>query len=174
VKGEHRGNTIIAWRWILDSAPVPIVAKLGNFKGNVDRWHYYYLHAPSLAVIDFGSCEPGSIGPDAERAGGWRQIGCHFMTPVDERNTVDHWVHLRNFSLGDPATSESMTEQLRLAFSEDKAVLEAIQVQEDELGLERRTVRLGLDASSVRLHKLIEQMIAAEARSSPTLDKRTA
>ena len=27
----------------------------GNFKRKVDRWHYYYLHLPCTAVIDFGS-----------------------------------------------------------------------------------------------------------------------
>lgn len=168
VKTEQRGNTVLAWRWILDAPPVPVVAKLGRFKGNVDRWHYYYLHAPSVAVIDFGSSEPGAIGPDGDRSRGMQLFSCHFITPVDGHNTVDHWMHMRNFAPGDRAMSESIKAEFRAAFSEDKTILEAIQHEEDRHGVNRRKVKLALDASAVRLHRVIEQLIAEETRPLPT------
>ena len=48
-------DPIAAWRWIRNAPPVGFFQKFGSFSGNVDRWHYYYLHLPSTAVIDFGS-----------------------------------------------------------------------------------------------------------------------
>jgi vanillate O-demethylase monooxygenase subunit len=163
VRSEERGNTVVAWRWILDAPPVPVIAKLGRFKGNVDRWHYYYLHAPSVALIDFGSSEPGAIGPEGDRGQGMQLFSCHFITPVDERNTVDHWMHVRNFAPADETMSDFIRDQFRIAFAEDKVILEAIQREEDLRGPSARRVKLALDASAVRLHRVIERLIADEA-----------
>jgi hypothetical protein len=52
-----RGEVISAWRWIRDAPPIGFFQKFGGFDGNVDRWHYYHLHLPSTAVIDFGSID---------------------------------------------------------------------------------------------------------------------
>ena len=95
-------------------------------------------------------------------------FSCHFITPVDEHNTVDHWMHVRNFAPGDQAASDSIKAQFRVAFSEDKTILEAIQQEEDRHGVNSRKVKLALDASAVRLHRLIEQLIPEEARPPPT------
>ena len=50
-------DIIVAWRWIRDAAPVGFFQDFGGFKGHVDHWHYYSLHLPSTAVIDFGSAD---------------------------------------------------------------------------------------------------------------------
>ena len=49
------------WRWIRNAPADPAVREIGNFTGNVDRWHYYDYVASSIAVIDFGSADAGAI-----------------------------------------------------------------------------------------------------------------
>ena len=53
VQHERRGQEVVTWRWVLDGPLIPVFQGLKDFGGNVDRWHYYHFHAPSVAVIDF-------------------------------------------------------------------------------------------------------------------------
>ncbi len=57
VEFETQGDVIVAWRWIRNSPPIGLFQEFPGYKKNVDRWHYYYLHLPSIAVIDFGSID---------------------------------------------------------------------------------------------------------------------
>ncbi|MCP3878570.1 MAG: Rieske 2Fe-2S domain-containing protein, partial [Sulfitobacter sp.] len=60
-------EVIVAWRWIRDAEPIGFFKAFGGFSGNVDRWHYYYLHMPSTAVIDFGSSDAKLELPEDQR-----------------------------------------------------------------------------------------------------------
>ena len=120
------GATITAWRWIRDSEPIGFFQKFGGFTGNVDRWHYYHLHLPSIAVIDFGSVDTKLNLPEEDRDEGVRIFALHFVTPVTEDYTIDHWMHLRNRAQGDADASAQMDAMFRAAFNEDKKILEAI------------------------------------------------
>jgi vanillate O-demethylase monooxygenase subunit len=163
VQHEQDGKTVLVYRWTFNAPAVPLMTKLGLFSGLVDRWQYYYFHAPSIAVIDFGTAEVSAVKPDSKtRDGGKRFFSCHFITPVDQRTCVDHWVHVRNFALGDNQVSEAMSAQFALAFNEDKAVLEAIQKEEDRLDESRRPLRIAIDGGVVRMRRVIDDLIAGE------------
>ena len=162
IKNEQRGNTILVYRWTLNAPPIPLMQRY--FNGTVDRWQYYYYHAPSIAVIDFGTAEAGVVDPEhGDRGLGKRFFSCHFITPVDQRSCVDHWVHVRNFALGDHEVSASLSKQFAMAFNEDKVVLEAIQREEDSLGPGRRPLRIAIDGGVVRMRRLMDELIAAES-----------
>ena len=163
------GRTVITSRWIRNAPPVGFFKAFGNFRGPVDRWHYYYLHAPCVAVIDFGSAaSEDAIGED-ERDKGVRLFALHFLTPVSETRTVDHWMHLRNIGLDDAEMGERMNEQFRLAFAEDKSILEAIQQREAKAPA-RRPVKLAIDRGPNFLRRVIAEMLEEEAAP----EKRTA
>jgi vanillate O-demethylase monooxygenase subunit len=51
---------------------------------------------------------------------------------------------------------------LRLAFNEDKAVLEAIQRNEDK-PRDWKPIRIALDGSSVRMRRRVDELVAAES-----------
>ena len=164
---QHRltDDGVLVWRWIKNGPPIPIFAKYGNFTGNVDRWHYYHFIAPNIAVIDFGSAVAGEITDEAERTSGMQIFACHFITPVDETNCIDHWLHVRNFSQGDEAVDQRLHNDFRVAFNEDKEILEAIEQQEtDYPDLPR--IRLGIDAAPMRMRRKVETMMEAERQSS--------
>lgn len=167
VRTEQQGNTILTYRWILDGEPIPLFKRFGNFKGRVDRWHYYYYHAPQIAVIDFGSADTGRLGPGDDRSQGLQMFACHFLTPVTATSSIDHWLHVRNFETLDRTIDDALNAQFRIAFQEDKEILEAIEIEEArQAGAESGgapRVTLAIDAGPYRMRKLVQDMIAREA-----------
>lgn len=171
VHSEQHGNTVLTYRWTLDSPPVGFFQKFGDFQGNVDRWQYYYLHAPSTAIIDFGSAAAGSGAPEGDRGNCIQVFSCHFLTPETENTTIDYWLHVRNFAARDDDVSAAISEQFRIAFAEDKVILEAIQENEKsvlsrqnaiEAHPERKPLRIAIDAGPARLRRVIEYMLKQE------------
>ena len=156
-----KGKAIVAWRWIRNSPPIGFFQKFGGFEGNVDRWHYYHLHLPCTAVIDFGSVDAKARLPEEERDQGVRIFALHFMTPVGPGYTIDRWMHLRNTALGDEAVSEQMDAMFRVAFAEDKVVLEAIQ-QEENHPQKCRPIRIAIDKGPNVYRKRIRDLIEVE------------
>ncbi|MBL8381814.1 MAG: aromatic ring-hydroxylating dioxygenase subunit alpha [Burkholderiales bacterium] len=161
VETTQHGDTLLVTRWTLDSPAAPILQRFGKWPGNVDRWQYYWLYPPSIAVVDFGSHVPGMDHSDAARDAGIRIYSCHFLTPETEGSTHYFWLQLRNFAQRDAAVSREITEQFVLAFAEDKAVLEAIEAAEARPMITER-VKLALDSGSVRLRRTVARMIADE------------
>jgi vanillate O-demethylase monooxygenase subunit len=152
--GDHG---VLVWRWIRNAPPIPIFAKYGNFAGHVDRWHYYDYRAPCIAVIDFGSADAGAIVDPEDRGAGLRIFACHFITPVDDNVCIDHWLHVRNFALGDADVDQRLHADFRIAFNEDKEILERI----EEVAQARpnaKCIRLAIDAAPQRMRRIVERM----------------
>ena len=159
---DTRGEVLVAWRWIRDAEPVGFFKNFGNFKGNVDRWHYYYLHVPSIAVIDFGSADASLNLAEEQRGEGVRIFALHFLTPVNEHYTIDRWMHIRNAVVGDEDASNKMDNMFRIAFDEDKAILEAIDEQE-QLPQKRKPIRLAIDKGPLVYRRRIRDLLDAES-----------
>ena len=158
---DTQGEVLVAWRWIRDAEAVGFFKKFGDFSGNVDRWHYYYLHIPSIAVIDFGSASTDLNLPEEDRDKGVRIFALHFLTPVNEHHTIDRWMHIRNAAVGDDSASEQMDAMFRIAFNEDKEILEAIDKQE-QLPQTRKPIRLAIDKGPMVYRRRIRDLIEAE------------
>lgn len=156
---------LVTWRWIIDAPAIPLFQKFGNFTGHVDRWHYYHYHAPSIAVIDFGSAATGIGAPDGNRNDCIQIFACHFITPVDENNCIDHWLHVKNFQ-ADTETNKRLSDQFRIAFQEDKDILEAIHQNEQETRT-RRPLRIAIDAAPIRMRQMVDRMIDSERTKEP-------
>lgn len=151
-------DVLVAWRWIRDASPVGFFQAFGGFEGNVDRWHYYHLHLPCTAVIDFGSADVEAKLDESNRDQGVRIFALHFLTPVDEHYTIDRWMHIRNAAVGDHEASAQMDAMFRVAFAEDKEILEAIDEQERQ-PQRRKPIRLAIDKGPVVYRKRIAAMI---------------
>lgn len=164
VRSEEQDGKVVTWRWVMDAPPIPLFAKYGHFKGHVDRWHYYHYHAPSIAVIDFGSADTGTGAPEGRRDNCIQIFACHFITPVDQERCIDHWLHVKNFP-ADAQVNAELSADFRTAFAEDKAILEAIQRNERRYP-SRRTIKIAIDAGSQRMRRLVERMREAEAASA--------
>ncbi|MBX2838648.1 MAG: aromatic ring-hydroxylating dioxygenase subunit alpha [Gammaproteobacteria bacterium] len=159
---DTTGEVLVAWRWIRDAPPVGFFQKFGGFKGNVDRWHYYYLHLPSIAVIDFGSADAKLNLPEEQRNRGVRIFALHFLTPVNEHYTIDRWLHIRNTAIDDKTATEQMDAMFRIAFNEDKEILEAID-QQERLPQTRKPIRLAIDKGPTVYRRRIRDRAEQEA-----------
>jgi len=164
VHSEEFPDKVLTWRWIIDQKPIPLFKKYGNFSDSVDRWHYYHYYAPSIAIIDFGTAETGTGAPDGNRDNCMQIYACHFITPVDETTCIDHWMHIKNFPANDELNAR-LTADFRVAFSEDKAILEAIQENENALP-NHRPLRLAIDASPQRMRRMVDRLLAAEGHAA--------
>jgi len=161
VETQQDGDSVTVIRWTLDRPPVPIIKKLTKLDTHCDRWQYYNYYAPSVAITDFGSGPVGMGHADADRDGAYRTYSCHFIAPETERSSHYYWMQVRNFAPGDAEVSKIMTDQLVLAFSEDVAVLEAIQAAE-EANPPRPQVKLVIDNGPQRSRRIVERLIRAE------------
>jgi phenylpropionate dioxygenase-like ring-hydroxylating dioxygenase large terminal subunit len=173
IETTQDGDTILVKRWTHNSPAAPILQRFGRWPGNVDRWQYYWWHAPSINVVDFGAHEVGSGESEAARQAGLRMYSNHFLTPETATTSHYFWCQLRNFAPGDEAVSSEITEQFITAFDEDKAILEAVQQASAE-PLIKRPVQLGIDAGAVRMHRTLHRLISSEASDhAPTMLAQT-
>ena len=162
VEYETGGDPILAYRWIRDAPPIPLFARLGLFEGNVDRWQYFYLHLPSTAVIDFGSADADPESTGDRRREGVRIFALHFLTPVAGNHTIDRWMHVRNTRVGDRDFARALDDSFRVAFAEDKDVLEAIQVEEEKPQDGEFRLQLAIDPACIAYRARIGELVAAE------------
>jgi phenylpropionate dioxygenase-like ring-hydroxylating dioxygenase large terminal subunit len=165
VETRDDGDIVTVIRWTLDQPPVPIFRAFREIANNVDRWQYYQFYPPSISVTDFGIGPLGMGHSDADRDKGLRIHSCHFIAPETERSSHYFWMQIRNFAHGDEAVSVKMTEQFIMAFSEDKAVLEAVQVAQDEAP-SRLSVRIAIDNGPQRSRRIVERLILAEREAA--------
>ncbi len=160
VKADVSGEVITAWRWIRNAPPVGFFREFAGLEGLVDRWHYYHLHLPSIAVIDFGSAPSSLALSEEEREKGVRIYALHFLTPVGPHHTIDRWMHIRNSALDNPQAAEKMDDLFRIAFAEDKEILEAVEI--NEAGAKAAPLRIAIDRGPLVYRKRIAERIAAE------------
>jgi len=152
---------VLTERLTPNSAPTGFVAAFGNHDGKVDMWQRYLMYTPSVSIIDFGATAAG-MGSWQEGGEGRIQVySCHFMTPITETRTIDRWLHVRNFQPDDPSVGESISEQFRIAFAEDKDILQAVQAEETRHE-GRSKIGLDLDASAGLFRLKINRLLRAE------------
>lgn len=160
-------NGVTVWRWMMDTAPPAYYAKLIKFSGNADRLQHYECVLPSIAINKSIYSPPGTGGRDKplnERS--YVNVSYNFITPIDETNSHYYWFQHRNTDPLDEAISQTMNAGARLAFEEDKDVLEAVQV-----GMDNKTtphIDLALDAGALRFRKLLSARMAAEQPAALT------
>ncbi len=167
VQVETQGDCVVVSRWTLDSPPAPIFTALAGMSGHVDRWQYYYLHCPSICIVDFGSCAVGAIQPGEKRDGkhAVQMYSCIFMTPETASTTHYFYWQSRNFALGDAPLSAKIVEQIEIAFDEDFTILEAQQRSMDRFPVTDR-VKLAIDRAPTLQRRIVERLCAAEAQAT--------
>ena len=156
---EKTENGVIVSRWIYDQPPSPYYKDLLTFEGNCDRKQHYEMFIPGIALnmsIYTRLEQAVQVKPPVEKT--YVNISYNFMTPIDEQSTQYIWFQHRNT---DPQTkrSEKMNAGAKMAFLEDKVILEAVQKGMSEMPTPH--IDLGLDAGAklfrVKLQKLIDQ-----------------
>ena len=71
---------------------------------------------------------------------------------------------MRNFALGDTEVDQRLHADFRIAFNEDKDILERIE-QVEQARPDFKRIRLGIDAAPQRMRRIVERMAAAEGEA---------
>lgn len=153
-------------RWLNDVEVAPFYKKFVRFEGNCDRKQQYEVRFPSVAVIKAIFTPAGTGGDESTpHPDVFLMDSYNLLTPIDEKTTRYFWFQLRNFSPDDAEVSRIFNEDVRFAFSEDKAVLEAVQA-----GLDQRPAALDLplDSGPMRFRRRLQQLIEAERTAAET------
>jgi len=85
----------------------------------------------------------------------------NFMTPIDADHSLYFWFQHRNQRAEDDSVSVRMFEGAKMAFLEDKSVLEDVHRGMKEP--DTPYLNLGLDAGAMRFRKMVANRIAGEA-----------
>jgi vanillate O-demethylase monooxygenase subunit len=157
---EETPDGVIVSRWILDEPPPPYYADMLPFGPTCDRKQHYECRLPSTAInmsVYTPSGEGGADKPLSPNA--FINISYNFITPIDDTSSRYFWFQHRNMHADDAALSARMFEGAKMAFQEDKDVLEYVQT-----GMATRTssyVNLALDAGAMRFRTRVAQSIDA-------------
>lgn len=162
---EQEGDIVRVTRWIMDSPPAPVYARLGDFTGNVDRWQIITYTPPALVEVDMGSCVAGTGAVDGDRSQGIELHAFNLVTPSTETSSYYFWTHVRNFSLGDPGVSKTVRAQFLTAFTEDVMAIEAVQAGFDRFP-EKVPVNISADGGGIRARRILERLMKEERSRS--------
>lgn len=153
---------VIVHRWMMDVEPAPFYKKVIGFEGNCDRLQHYEVRYPSHALIRAVFTPAGTGGPEGPLdRDTFIMDSYNFMTPTTAEQTRYYWFQLRNIRPDDAELSAMMSEDVRQAFEEDRAVLDAVQK-----GMADKTsphIDLPIDGGQLRFRRQLEAMIAQEA-----------
>ncbi len=151
---------VIVWRWMYDRDPPPYYANLVGFEGKCDRKQHYECRLPGIAVNKSIFAPSGTGGPDRTLPPEtFMNISYNFMTPVDDDHTAYFWFQHYNMPRREEVSAK-MFEGAKMAFLEDRDVLEAV-----HRGMKDPAtpfINLGLDAGAMRFRRLLERRVEAE------------
>jgi len=154
---------VTAYRWLYDIEVAPFYQQFVRFQGRCDRKQQYEMRYPAHAVIRALFTPAGTATDEPPfHPQVFLMDSYNFLTPIDEKNTRYFWFQLRNFSPQDEQVSQTFNKDVRAAFLEDKAVLEAVQK-----GMDAHGARLSLpsDAAALRFRKRTQERIRDEQTS---------
>nr|WP_158816783.1 aromatic ring-hydroxylating dioxygenase subunit alpha [Methylocapsa sp. S129] len=152
-------------RWMEGIEPPPFWrAQLGR-PGLVDRWQIINFQAPATIAIDVGVAPAGTGAPQGDRAQGVNGFVLNTMTPETDKSCHYFWAFARNYKIDEQRRTHELREGVAHIFGEDHRILEA-QQRGVEANPNRVFYNLNIDAGSMWARRLIERMIAAEARGA--------
>lgn len=156
-------QSIVCSRWIQNQDPPPFYSSLVKFSGHADRLQHYEVRYPSWAINKtvFTPAGRGGVDFDLQDPQTYMMVSHHFLTPVDADNTLYFWLQHRNTDPHNQDITARNAEGAKMAFLEDKNVLEAV-----HQGMKKNTGRvatMGVDAAALRFRQGIQKLIAKES-----------
>ena len=166
----HGDRSATVTRWMEGIEAPPFWAKqirhgIG-YEGPVDRWQIIRFEAPATINIDVGVAQAGTGAPEGDRSKGVNGYVLNTITPETDKSCLYFWAFARNYSLHDQRLTHELREGVASIFREDELILEAQQQAIDEHP-GYSFYNLNIDAGSMWMRRLIDKMIAAEAKPGP-------
>ena len=169
-KVERDETGVTASRWMIGIDPPPLYAKAGGFDKpgmKVDRWQIIRFEPPSHVTLDVGVAAAGTGAPEGDRSQGITHAVCDAITPETETATHYFWSFPRNYKLNDAWTSDFTRTGVHNTFLEDQAMLEGQQRIIDAAPAAPQ-VDINADGASIQARRMMDRLLAEEARAAPS------
>lgn len=150
-------------RWYLNDEMPNLHKQVASFEGKVDRWQIYQWTPPACLRMDAGSAPAGTGAPEGQRVPQALQFR-HTSIQTPETETTSHYwfCQARNFALQDEAMTESIYQNVVVAFEEDRTMIEAQQKIISQVP-ERPMVPIAADSGLNQARWLLDRLAQAEA-----------
>lgn len=153
------GGTVRAHRDMRDCEAPPQFVALVGFDGRIDRWHTTFYTPPGFCVIEVGAVPAGTT----DRGAGFEARILNLITPESDGSSHYFWAHARNIRREDAALTEVIRQSIVTTFDQDKAVLEAQQIEAAQVGSYDPGLILGIDAGPVRGRRVLAAALQADS-----------
>jgi vanillate O-demethylase monooxygenase subunit len=127
VRVTRAQDNVVVTRWIIDAPAPPTFVRAAGFTANVDRWQIIHFAPPAFLRLDVGATPTGTGAPEGRRIGGISMWNLNAVTPETEATSHYFWGQAHDFDIANPRVTDMIVAQIRTAFLEDVAVLEAQQ-----------------------------------------------
>ncbi len=125
-------------------------------KQKIDMWNEVRWDPPASLILTHGFSRPGGAEP-------FQFAAVHLLTPESETSTHYSYGIVRVPALDEESVQQKVADIRKHVFEDqDRVVLEKQQKLQDENPGLGRPVLLGIDGASVRMRRVIDQIIAAE------------
>jgi vanillate O-demethylase monooxygenase subunit len=157
---DHRDEgDCVRVRWVLrDALPSPTFAKAWQFGPLTDHYRETHFTPPGILRVDLAAVDAGRRQNE-----GVRLIVTHCVTPETEASLHEFTLHSRNFALTDAKVDAHFEQQHKVIIEEDGWMLNAIQRRMSEPRFAQEPVLFNVDTGAVKVRRVMERLIAAEA-----------
>ncbi len=167
MKAERLERGVRVTRWVMDSPAPPFFQRAGGIapEQTVDRWQIIDWTPAAFVRLDVGCALAGTGARDGDRSRGITMRNLNAITPETARTTHYFWAQAHNFGLDKKWLTDLIFENVQTAFQEDLAIIGAQQANIDAGGAPPR-IDMNHDAGGIAARRMLETMIADEARSA--------
>ena len=165
MKAERSERGVRVTRWVMDSPAPPFFQRAGGFmpEQHVDRWQIIDWTPPAFVRLDIGCALAGTGAREGDRSRGISMRNLNAITPETARTTHYFWAQAHNFGIDKKWVTDLVFQNVHTAFLEDLAIIGAQQANIDAGG-EPPRIDMNHDAGGIAARRMIEAMIADEAR----------
>jgi len=158
-------GTLTISRWYINDDMPALHSKVASFEGKVDRWQIYQWSPPALLRMDAGSAPTGTGAPEGRRAPNAVQFRHTSIQTPETETTCHYWFcQARNFDLDNAELTQSIYDNVVVAFEEDRTMIEAQQKIVSQTP-HRPMIPIWADSGLSQARWLIDRALQAEQPS---------
>lgn len=151
-------DTVRVVRLMPGTPPPPTYQAAWPFGATCDRWQEIEFHVSHLRIWT-GAVEPGTDAIDDPNRGGFHMRGFHGITPETEESCHYFWSMAANKHPDMPETIDTVVEQTRYTFDEDRVVIEAQYRNMKTFGSDASWVDIHVDAGANRARRIVARLL---------------
>ncbi|RJF95913.1 aromatic ring-hydroxylating dioxygenase subunit alpha [Noviherbaspirillum saxi] len=158
MKVTSEGNMVRVIRLMPGTPPPPTYKAAYPFGDKCDRWQEIEFDVSHLRIWT-GAVEPGKDVIDDPDRGGFHMRGFHGITPETETTAHYFWSMASNKHPDMPETIDTVIEQTKYTFDEDRVVIEAQYKNMRQFGEQAAWTDIHVDVGAVRARRIIAKLL---------------